>query len=148
MSEKVEKSSVHVKWYIYIYIYQINLPLHSFNNSQLHQCWNCYRSNLECGRFELWSDQTKDWNWYCCFSTKHYGVRSKTGWIVIRIMCPSGATFISTKTLLFYCDIILIIHCKAYIFLNYIWSLVRSVYLLVDFYSTSKVLLVGKKVNF
>jgi hypothetical protein len=26
--------------------------------------------------------------------------------------------------------------------------LVRSVYLLVDFYSTSKVLLVGKKVNF
>jgi hypothetical protein len=26
----------------------------------------------------------------CCFSTKHAALRSKTGWLRIRIMCPSG----------------------------------------------------------
>ena len=29
-------------------------------------------------------------------STQHYGVKAKTGWLGIRIMCPSGATCLST----------------------------------------------------
>ena len=28
----------------------------------------------------------------CCFSAKHAALRRKTGWLGIRIMCPSGAT--------------------------------------------------------
>ena len=44
-------------------------------------------------RFELWSDLIKDYKiGFCCFSTKHEGVRTKTGFLRIRIMCSSGAT--------------------------------------------------------
>ena len=39
--------------------------------------------------FEPRSGQTKD------NSTQHKGERAKTGWRVIRIMCPSGATCLS-----------------------------------------------------
>ena len=38
-------------------------------------------------------DQTKNFgNTFsiCCFSTKHAALRSKTGWLRIRIMCSSG----------------------------------------------------------
>ena len=43
--------------------------------------------------FEPGSCQTKDYKIdICCFSTKHAGKRAKTGWLVIKIMCPSGAT--------------------------------------------------------
>jgi len=28
-------------------------------------------------------------------SVQHKGVRAKTGWLGIRIMCPSGATYLS-----------------------------------------------------
>jgi hypothetical protein len=39
--------------------------------------------------------QTKDYEIEIAisyFSTKHAGVRTKTGWLVIRIMCTSGIT--------------------------------------------------------
>ena len=39
--------------------------------------------------FEFRSDQTKD---YKIGSTTHWGERAKTGWLGIRIKCPSGAT--------------------------------------------------------
>ena len=45
--------------------------------------------------FELRSDQTKDNKIdICCFSTKHttLGVRPKTDYLGITIICPSGAT--------------------------------------------------------
>jgi hypothetical protein len=43
--------------------------------------------------FEPWLGQTKDYKiGICCFSAKHLGERAKTGWLGIRIMCPSGAT--------------------------------------------------------
>ena len=50
-------------------------------------------------RFKPWSDQTKDYKiGICCFSAKHaafnLGERAKTGWLGIRIMCPSGATYL------------------------------------------------------
>jgi hypothetical protein len=34
----------------------------------------------------------------CCFSTKHAALmrNSKDGWLGLRIMCPSGATCLST----------------------------------------------------
>jgi hypothetical protein len=45
--------------------------------------------------FEPGSGQTKDYK-MCCFSAKHtaliYGERAKTGWLGVRIMCPSGET--------------------------------------------------------
>ena len=47
------------------------------------------------GGFELWSGQTKDYKiGICCFSAKHETLRSKskTGCLVIWIMCLSGAT--------------------------------------------------------
>jgi len=28
----------------------------------------------------------------CCFTAKHTALRRRTGWLVIRIMCPSGTT--------------------------------------------------------
>jgi len=31
-----------------------------------------------------------------CFSAKHAGVRAKTGWLGIRIICLSGMTYLST----------------------------------------------------
>ena len=41
--------------------------------------------------FEPQSGHTKDYKIsICCFSTKHTALR--TGWLGIRIMCPSGAT--------------------------------------------------------
>ena len=44
--------------------------------------------------FESLSGQTKDYKiGMCCFSAKHTALqRAKTGWLGIRIMCPSGAT--------------------------------------------------------
>ena len=46
--------------------------------------------------FELRSCQSKDYKiGICCFSAKHAALRRKgmqTGWLGIRIMCPSGAT--------------------------------------------------------
>jgi hypothetical protein len=45
--------------------------------------------------FEPRSGQTKDYKiGIGCFSAKHaaLGERAKTGWLRIRIMCPSGAT--------------------------------------------------------
>ena len=50
--------------------------------------------------FETRSGQTKDYNiGICCFSAKHAALRrkSKTGWLGIRIMCPSGATCLSAE---------------------------------------------------
>ena len=49
-------------------------------------------------RFESRSGQTKDYEiGICCFSAKHASLRRKrkTGWLGIRIMCPSGATCLS-----------------------------------------------------
>ena len=50
-------------------------------------------------RFEPQSGQPKDYNiGVCCFSSKHSVLRrrkKKTGWLGIRIMCPSGATCLS-----------------------------------------------------
>ena len=40
-------------------------------------------------------DKTKDYKiGICCFSAKHAALwrKSKTGWLRIRIMCPSGVT--------------------------------------------------------
>jgi hypothetical protein len=52
--------------------------------------------------FEPRSGQIKDYKiGICCFFAKNYGVRAKTGWFGIRIMCPSGATLTSTHGLLF-----------------------------------------------
>jgi hypothetical protein len=50
-------------------------------------------------RFELRSGQTKDYTiGMCCFSAKHaalrLGVRAKTGWLGIRIMCPGEAIYL------------------------------------------------------
>ena len=43
--------------------------------------------------FEPQSGQTKDYNnGICCFSANHAAIRRTTGWLGIRIMCPSGAT--------------------------------------------------------
>jgi hypothetical protein len=43
--------------------------------------------------FEPWSGQIKDYKiGICCFSAKHTGERANSGWLEIRIMCPSGAT--------------------------------------------------------
>ena len=46
--------------------------------------------------------QTKDYDidicsTNCCFSAKHAALRkiAKTGWLGIRIMCPSGATYLT-----------------------------------------------------
>ena len=42
--------------------------------------------------FEPLSVQTKDYELVCVaspLSTQHYGVRAKTGWFGIRILCPS-----------------------------------------------------------
>ena len=47
--------------------------------------------------FKPRSGQTKDYNIdICCFSAKHEGVRAKTDWLRIRIMCLSEATCLST----------------------------------------------------
>ena len=41
--------------------------------------------------------QTKDYKiGICCFSAKHVALRIKTGWLGVRIMCPSGVTCLST----------------------------------------------------
>ena len=46
--------------------------------------------------FEPRLGKTKDYKiGICCFSAKHEGERAKTGWLGIRIMCPSGATCLS-----------------------------------------------------
>ena len=48
--------------------------------------------------FEPRSDQSKDFEiGICCFSAKLAALRerAKTGWLGIRIMCPSGATCLS-----------------------------------------------------
>ena len=43
-------------------------------------------------------NQTKDYKiGICCFSPKHaalQGVRAKTGWLGIKIMCPSAVTYL------------------------------------------------------
>jgi hypothetical protein len=45
--------------------------------------------------FEPRSGQTKDYKiGICCFSAK-YGARAESGFLGIRIMCPSGATCLS-----------------------------------------------------
>jgi hypothetical protein len=44
------------------------------------------------------TNKTKDYKIdICCFSAKHAALkeRAKTGWLGIRIMCPSGATCLS-----------------------------------------------------
>ena len=49
--------------------------------------------------FEYRSDQTKEYTIViCCFSAKHAALtrKRKTGWLGISIMCPSGATCLST----------------------------------------------------
>ena len=49
-------------------------------------------SPIDCG-FETRSGQTKDYkNGICCLFAKHAALRerAKTGWLGIRIMCPSG----------------------------------------------------------
>ena len=50
-------------------------------------------SAVDC-EFESRSDQTNDCEiGFCCFSAKHAALgRTKTGWLGIRIMFPSGAT--------------------------------------------------------
>ena len=49
--------------------------------------------------FDLRTGQTKDYNnGMCCFSDKHAALfreRIKTGWLGIRIICPSEATYLS-----------------------------------------------------
>ena len=55
-------------------------------------------SAVDCG-FESQSGQTKDYKiGICCFSAKHVALRRKSkDWLAwIRIMCPSGATCLST----------------------------------------------------
>jgi hypothetical protein len=52
--------------------------------------------------FDPRSGQTKDYKTIdiCCFSARpHPGVRAKTDWLWVRIMCPSGATCQSTIAL-------------------------------------------------
>ena len=54
-------------------------------------------SAVDCG-LEPRSGQTKEYKIaICCFSAKRSALRSKvkTGWLGIRIMCPSGATCLS-----------------------------------------------------
>ena len=47
-------------------------------------------SEIDCG-YELRSCQSKEYTiGICCFSAKN----AKTGWLRIRIMCPSGATYL------------------------------------------------------
>ena len=51
-------------------------------------------SVIDCG-YELRSCQAKEYKiGICCFSAKNAALRRKTGWLGIRIMCPSGATYI------------------------------------------------------
>ena len=53
-------------------------------------------SAVDCG-FEPRLGQTKDYKiGICCFSTKYASLRATTGWLEIRIMCPSGGTCLST----------------------------------------------------
>ena len=40
-------------------------------------------------------------------STQHEGVRAKTGWLGIRIMCPSGATYLSADCTCCFSDLAL-----------------------------------------
>jgi hypothetical protein len=58
-------------------------------------------SNVVDDGFELWSHQTRDYKiGIIVLHLTH--VRSKTGWIGIRIMCPSGETYL----LRLYCFIV------------------------------------------
>ena len=42
---------------------------------------------------EARSSEIKDYGiGVCCFSATHVALRRKTGWLRIKIMCPSGAT--------------------------------------------------------
>jgi hypothetical protein len=53
-------------------------------------------SEGDCG-FEPRSGQTKDYKiGICCFSAKHAALRSNSGGLGIRIMCPSEATCLPT----------------------------------------------------
>ena len=48
--------------------------------------------------FEPRSGQTKDYNLVCVASpliTQHYGDRADNGWPEVKIMCPSGSTYLS-----------------------------------------------------
>jgi hypothetical protein len=57
-----------------------------------------FASNAVDRGFDPGSGQTKDYTIdMCCFSAKHAALRrkNKTGWLGIRIMCPSGATCLS-----------------------------------------------------
>ena len=50
--------------------------------------------------FERRSGQTKNYkSGICCFSAKHaaLGERAKSGWLGIRIMCPTGVTGLSSN---------------------------------------------------
>ena len=52
-------------------------------------------ASLDRGFEPLWG-KTKDFKiGICCFSAKHAALRRKTGWLRIRIMCLSGATFLT-----------------------------------------------------
>jgi hypothetical protein len=48
--------------------------------------------------FESRSGKTKDYIKFVFvaspLSTQHYGERAKTGWLGIRIVCPTGATYL------------------------------------------------------
>jgi hypothetical protein len=45
--------------------------------------------------FDPRSVQTKDYKiGSCCFSTKQVALKRKSGWLGIRIICPSGAKFL------------------------------------------------------
>jgi hypothetical protein len=53
-------------------------------------------SNVVDRGFEHRWSQTKDYRiGICCFSAKHIELRRKTGRLGIRIMCPSGAIYLS-----------------------------------------------------
>jgi hypothetical protein len=81
--------------------------LHSVHQLCLNLCRDCIggimvsvlaSSAVDRG-FEPWLVKTKDYEiGICCFSAKHaafnLGERAKTGWLGIRIMCPSGATYL------------------------------------------------------
>ena len=70
--------------------------------SKPHRWCNGQRARIECGRSwfraPIGSIQRFDEIGICCFSVMHAALRgkSKTGWLGIRLMCPSGTTCLST----------------------------------------------------
>ena len=43
-------------------------------------------------------DRVKQKKGNCCFSAKYAAIRRKTGWLGLKIMCPSGATGLSADS--------------------------------------------------